>query len=320
VDEGEWLRGRGYLKAHRYELGVAAADQYPAGLTLAGTPLLASQGWRPTRPVPLNEIACEFHPDASRRPTLPAGPVPDGYASYAEAVAALDRPTVFEDRPTFRLLDADLTGLRPTLAFGTGSYFDGPNTGEAAAHELTGPDRTLRRAIGDPTDLTRRPANLAISALTLRNDGGDLTFPLHWRDPAKVGHAGGLYMVVPVGIFQPPASDLWGAMLREFAEELGGYPEHYERPVDPVFADAMSHTKAWVFGLGADPLTFATDLLTAVVIDAPLYDELFGAATHNDEGTVTQFHTFDNVPAAIQAAGAATTVLAERHARLLAPC
>jgi hypothetical protein len=297
---------------------VAAAGEYPDELTVAGTPLLASRRWQPTRPVPLSEIACEFYPDAGNRPTLPAGPVPDGYASYAEAVAALDAPTVFEDRPTFRLLDADLIGPRPALAFGAGSYFDGPNTGEAAAHELTGPERTLRNAVGDPTDLTRRPANLAISALTLRNDGGDLTFPLHWRDPAKVGHAGGLYMVVPVGIFQPPASDLWDAMLREFAEELGGYPEHYDRPVDPAFVDAMSHTKAWVLGLGADPLTFATDLLTAVVIDAPLYDELFGAASHNDEGTVTQFHRFDSVPTAMQAAGAATIVLAEEYAEILA--
>lgn len=25
-------------------------------------------------------------------------------------------------------------------------------------------------------------------------------FHLHWRDPAKVGHAGGLYQVLPVGV------------------------------------------------------------------------------------------------------------------------
>jgi hypothetical protein len=325
VDAAEWMRGRRYLEEHRHELGVAAADEYPERLKLAGTPLLAAPRWRPIEPLPLNQIACEFHPDAPRPAELPIGPIPDGYQTYAQAVAALDPPAVYEDRPTFRLLDADLTGptptSRPTLTFGLGSYFDGPNTGGAAAHEFVGQDRTLRRAVGDPTDLSRRPAILAISALTLRNDGGDITFPLHWRDPAKVGHAGGLYMVVPVGIFQPATPDetpdLWLSMLREFAEELGGYPEHYDRPVDPAFVDAMSHAQAWVLGLGTDPLTFATDLLTAVVIEAQIYDELFAAATHNDEGIVTQFHRFDTVPAAMQAAGVATIVLAERYAGTL---
>jgi len=39
--------------------------------------------------------------------------------------------------------------------------------------------------------------------------------------------------------------------------------------------------------MGVDPLTLATDLLTVVVIDADLYDELFhGAVAVNDEGEV----------------------------------
>ncbi len=290
-------------------------------MRVAGTPLLAAPGWLPAAPIPLDEVTCAFRPNPAV-PLLPAGPVPDGYATYAAAVAALDAPAVFEDRSTFRLLGADLTG-EPTLTFGTGSYFDGLNTGEAAAHEYAaGGPGVLRQAVGDPTDVSRRPANLAISTLTLRNDGGDLTFPLHWRDPAKVGHAGGLHMVVPVGIFQPGTPDerpdLRRAMLREFAEELGGYPEHYERPVDPAFADAMSHARAWVLGLGTDPLTYATDLLTAVVIEADAYDELFGAAADNDEGTITQFHSFGNVPETMQAAGAALIALASQHRGVLA--
>jgi hypothetical protein len=318
VKAEEWARGRRRLKDSRYELGIAAACEYPEELRVAGTPLLAAPRWRLAAPIPLGEIACEFHQDVARPAPLPSGPVPDGYARYADAVAALDAPAVFEDRPTFRLLDADLAGARPTLTFSTGSYFDGLNTGEAAAHEYAaGPGRPLREAVGDPTDLTRRPANLAISALTLRNDDGDITFPLHWRDPAKVGHAGGLHMVVPVGIFQPATEeespDLWQSLLREFAEELGGYPEHYDRPVDPAFADAMSQARTWVLGLGTDPLTFATDLLTAVVVDAPVYDALFGAARHNDEGTVTQFCRFGSVPTEMQAAGTASVVIAEKH-------
>ncbi|MGH3355440.1 MAG: hypothetical protein ACRDOJ_06050, partial [Nocardioidaceae bacterium] len=107
---------------------------------------------------------------------------------------------MFEDRPTYRLLSADLADDKPLLTFGPGSYFDSINTGEAAAHEYVG--RRLgtvaddvggiRRAIGDPRDLTRRPVNMAISTLTIRKDR-DSTYLVHWRDPAKVGHAGGLY-------------------------------------------------------------------------------------------------------------------------------
>jgi hypothetical protein len=321
VSVEEWLRVRRYLKGHRYELGVAAAGEYPSGLLVDGTPLLARRAWRPASPIPLDDVICEFRPDGAA-PPLPRGPVPDGYATYAEAVAALDAPAVFEDRPTFRLLDADLTAVKPTLTFGSGSYFDGLNSGEAAAHEFAVGDSVIRAAVGDPTDLARRPANLAISTLTLRNDGGHLSYPLHWRDPARVGHGGGLHMVVPAGIFQPAVPDepldLWRAMLREFAEELGGYPEHYDRPVDPAFAGTLArHTTPWVLGLGTDPLTYATDLLTAVIIDAPVYDALFARTTRNDEGTVLGPYELDAPPETMQAAGAALIALANRHAGML---
>ncbi len=52
--------------------------------------------------------------------------------------------------------------------------------------------------------------------------------------PAKVGHASGLYQVIPVGIFQASSDRswneqngflLWRCLLREFAEELLGQDE-----------------------------------------------------------------------------------------------
>ena len=146
-----------------------------------------------------------------------------------------------------------ISGLTPgasRLTFTRGRYFNGINTGEAAAHEyaatrLGGRPARLRALIADPCDLRRRPANLAISTLTLRLDraSGRASFLLHWRDPAKVGHAGGLYQVIPVGVFQqsgeagwrPSSRDfsLWRCMTREFAEELGGRSEDYgPGPVD----------------------------------------------------------------------------------------
>jgi hypothetical protein len=122
---------------------------------------------------------------------------------------------VFEDRATYRLTEADLASAAPRLAFTDGRYFDGIDTGEAAAHEYAvarrgGPaldplppglrpaglrpaglrpaglrPAGLRERFADPCDLRRRPANLAISTLTLRLDRrtGRASFLLHWRDP-----------------------------------------------------------------------------------------------------------------------------------------
>ncbi len=312
----DWLRVRGELRAGRHRLSVEAATRYPAIPKLAGTPLLTRPAWVPQHPVPLGDIAVSL----GASPPLPDLPA----TRYAATMAEHDAPTVFENRPTYRLLAADLAG-EPRLAFGHGTYFDSIDTGEAAAHEYAAGGATpLRDAVGDPTDLTRRPANLAISALTIRLGTTGPTYFRHWRDPARVGHAGGLYQVVPVGVFQasgpamvdePAELSLWNFLLREYAEELLGEPERSDVDYDAwPFAVAMTaalrsgQIRAHCLGLGVDPLTFATDLLVAVVLAAPVFDELFGAwVAHNEEGAVTE-HPFtasaiDGLP--MQAAGAA---------------
>ena len=308
-----WLRVREYLQQHRYELGRSAAQEYADLPKVAGTPLLTRPEWLPAEPIPLDVIDVEFAPD---RPSIGRTDVdtataavcpirPDGsrYPTYAAAMADLAAPAVFENRSTYRLIEADLSGLRGRLVFGRGTYFDGIDLGEAAAHEyaaarLTGGGTPLRAAIEDPCDPARRPMNVAISALTLRYDraGGGATFLLHWRDPAKVGHAGGLCMVVPVGIFQASNDQphhelndfsLWRCLIREYAEELLGEPESHHSKQAPIDYDAWpfaarmtealdsGQIRVHVFGLGVDPLTFATDVLTAIVFDAALFDELF---------------------------------------------
>jgi hypothetical protein len=73
------------------------------------------------------------------------------------------------------------------------------------------------------------------------------------------------------------------------------------------------HLTADVLGLGVDPLTFATDLLVRVSIDADVFDELFGAwVAVNDEGAVSMRPftpaAIDGLP--MQAAGAALVRLA----------
>ncbi|TCO49132.1 hypothetical protein EV646_103110 [Kribbella antiqua] len=341
-----WLDVRRYLVDNRYRLGVEAADEFAVDRRVAGTPLLAPASWIPSTPIPLASVELQFEPDAEfsgvtgARAALP-------YGSYAEAIAELAPPAVFENRPTYRLLDADLAGATPVLRLGRGTYFDSINTGEAAAHEYAArqlsPDAPggLRAAIGDPWDATRRPINLAISTLTIRRDSTS-TFFLHWRDPAKVGHAGGLYQVVPSGIFQPSADapwneahdfSLWHNVVRELAEELLGASEDHGSGAAPIdyhdwpFAARLStgledgSVRAYCVGLGVDPLTFATDLLTVLSISADLFDELFGQVNaDNDEGQVLapQPFTAEAIDEFVnrkpmQAAGAALLQLASNH-------
>jgi hypothetical protein len=369
ASQRDWLRVRSYLSEHRHGLALDAAGDYPADRRVAGTPLLVAPGWQPAEPVPLSDVGLEltsvqFPSPPAASPALPLGDAaaallperPDGtrYLHYSDALRDLAAPAVFENRVTYRLTEAQLTtGLTPgasRLAFTRGRYFDGVDTGEAAAHEYAatrlGERRPagLRALIADPCDLRRRPANLAISTLTLRlhRASGRASFLLHWRDPAKVGHAGGLYQVIPVGIFQPsgeaewneqPDFSLWRCMIREFAEELAGRSEDYGSEAAPVdydswpFARQMTDAldrgqiRVWCLGLGTDPLTYATDLLTVAVIDSGVFDELFSLSPRrNAEGSVLaarEFaaHVIDRIVTGepVQAAGAAVLRLAWRH-------
>ena len=364
ASQAGWLRVRSYLQEHRHALAVEAAGDYPDERRMAGTPLLAAPEWQPAGPVPLHDIELEFihtrgthtrgthtrgtpprTPGPSAGVELPERPDGTRYRCYSEALRDLAAPAVFENRPTYRLVEADLT--KPRLVFTRGRYFDGVDTGEAAAHEYAAtrlaardghrPAGPLAR-IADPCDLSRRPANLAITTLTLRFDAatGRASFLLHWRDPAKVGHAGGMYQVIPVGVFQPSGEapwheredfSLWRCMLREFDEELRGRPESTVDYDAWPFARHMGaaldrgQIRVWCLGLGVDPLTYATDLLTVAVIDSRVFDELFSLAPRrNDEGNVLaarEFaaHVIDRVVTGepVQAAGAAVLRLAWRH-------
>ena len=380
AEQRDWLRVRSYLLKQRYELALEAADEYPAGSKIAGTPLLAVPGAQPSAPIPIQDITLELSPspvegagagnDGSdgrdgtdgadgtdgrdgATPALPARPDGTRYLRYSDALRDLAAPAIFENRSTYRLIEADLTAAAPRLAFTQGRYFDGIDTGEAAAHQyaaqrLDGRPAGQRSRVGDPCDLRRRPANLAISTLTLRLDRatGRASFPLHWRDPAKVGHAGGLYQVIPSGVFQPSGEaawnergdfSLWRGMIREFAEELGGRSEDYGSDQGPVDYDSWPFARrmtealdrgqigVWCLGLGVDPLTYATDLLTVAVVDSLVFDEEFSLTPRgNEEGevlAVREFagHVIDRLVTRepVQAAGAAVLRLAWAHRETL---
>ncbi len=324
-----WRRIRRLLNEHRQELAAIAAGLYPDLPRVAGTDLLCWPAWQPAAPLDLAELRLDWvsvpprpaadGTAAAAAHVLPRTAAGQPYPAYTAAIAALDRPALFENRVCYRLLDADL-GATPALRFGPSRYFDAVNLGQAVAHELTAawaasgtvPDLAalpLRASVGDPCALPRRSALTAVTTLTLRRaPGGAATFLLHWRDPARVNHAGGLYQVMPAGIFQPVSAaptarrhdlSLWRCMAREFSEELLGGSEEY-----PTRGGRLNYGR-WPFhrelaaareagtlrvsclGLGVDPLTLATDILTVAVFEADVFDRVFrGLVAENAEGRV----------------------------------
>lgn len=383
--EEEWLRVSAYAHQRHDELAARIAAEYPPEARMGGTSLLSVPAWRLPAPVPLDAVKLEFRPGA-RPPAAPdvAGLVPgalperaDGtrYQRYSDVIGRLAAPAVYENRPVYRLIEADLASeAGPRLAFGRGRYFGGADFTGPAGHEYAaarlaalsagtpGTPGTLaatlsaaparqcpyRTAIGGPTDLTGRVATMATCALTLRYNRptGTATFPLHYRQPGKVGHAAGMYTTIPVGVFQPSgeapwneANDfsLWRGLLREYAEELLGADEDHgseHAPIDYAawpLAKAMTDgladgtVRTWCLGLGADPLTFALDLLAVVVIDAPRYDDLLGdMVDDNAEGRVIKPCPFDAPSvtelardAPFQPAAAALLALALAHRETL---
>lgn len=360
-----WLAERSWFRDHRHELANIASELYPDHTRVPGTRLLSRPSWLPERPMDLGCLQLVW--DDSNPPVAvngtesetlgvrPVDPYGVAYPSYSDAMNALARPDVFDNRWVYRLIDADLTG-KPQLTFCRGRYFDSINVGEATGHELAARRRDanvaslnelpLRAAVGDPCALARRSAALAVTTLTIRHDrrARRASCVLHWRDPAKVAHAGGLYQVLPVGVFQPALDtveserrdlDLWKSVAREYAEEFLGEPEAHDRPTDyDTWSTYRSLTKArsagdariYCLGLGVDPVTFATDLLAVAIFESGEYDRLLGDLDDvNAEGRIEASTSFElealrpllagEVP--IQPAGQAVLALAWRHRETL---
>ncbi|WP_037973435.1 hypothetical protein [Streptomyces sp. NRRL WC-3742] len=327
-----WRQVREYLNRSRFELTRAAVADRPPGEFAPGGRVLARRHWIPATPVPLERVRLRWREETPAAPIDGSGAELDAvrarrddgtpYTFYADAVRDLARPRLFENRGCYRLLEVGEDATAPTLTFGRGRYFDVINVCEAAAHEyaaaaLAAPGRRsamnpsatpFRTAIGDPTDLDRRPVITAVSTLVIRHDRqtGQAEFLLHWRDPAKVASGGGLFQVMPVGMFQASHDapwneandfDLWRAVVRELSEELLGGSEDYGSDTAPIDYDTWPFNRAldaaraagtlrvyWL-GLGMDPLTLVTDMLTVAVFDAELFDATFEwIVSTNDEG------------------------------------
>jgi len=342
-----WIETRAWLNEHRWELAASAARLYPSAARVAGTGLLADPSWLPDTAVPLETIRLEWSEEpidwSIRGDEAARFEITAGFARYSDALRALTPPRVFDNRLCYGL--RSIQEPKRTMAFSAVPYFANIDIGEAVAHEFADAvrhghngDLPLRRAIGDPLDISRRPLPVALSTLVLRDNKEML---LHWRDPAKAASGGGLYQVAPVGVFQPSDDaqwnvandfDLWRSIQREMHEELLGGSEDYGSSAKPIDYSGWEFTRildrarekgevtaVWL-GAGVDPLTLVADLLCCVSIKASVFDEVFaGLVTGNDEGiTLTAPFTRESVNhyssrEPMQPAGTALLRLAYSH-------
>ena len=241
------------------------------------------------------------------------------YDRYSRALRDLARPKLLDNRVSYRLLTAEWADGRGRFGFNYTSYFDVLDVGEAVGHEFAAAwldagrrrpstaSLPFRRLIDDPFDLAARPMLPSINTLTIRRDPieGHRMF-LHRRNAGAVAAAGGMYHVVPAGVFQPAALapahqandfSFWRNIQREFSEEFLGNAEHDGNSVDPIdylgdepFASferarRVGDLRVSATALVLEPLTLWVELLTVAVIEAPVFDKLFGnMVAINEEG------------------------------------
>lgn len=323
-----WRRVRQTLNHRRPLLTKLAADLYPGALRVQGTSLITTGDWFLEHPAPLSSVGLRWTADAAAPQVngtepesehcRPTGLNGTRYPRYSRAIRDIDRPVLFENRVSYRLLGVQRDGTAIRQEYGPTTYFDMVDVCEAAAHELaaswlnrgkvTWDDLPFRRLIGDPFALARRPLLPSVDTLTIRHDPrGRSSFMLHRRNAGNVAVAGGMAHVMPAGVFQPSGLapwnvaadfDIWRNIMRELSEEFLGNPEHdgsgslvdyaSEEPFKSLEAARLDGSiTVWSAGTALDPLTLAGEILTILVIDADVFDDIFaGLVSRNSEGDV----------------------------------
>lgn len=324
----EWRLVRQTMNQNRHALTAAAARLYWDADQIEGTTCITRPEWMAPVPIDLDSIRLDFEANApaptfngsepESEPYRPARPSGVRYGRYSQAIRAIARPTLFENRTSYRLLDASFDEAGGRMSFGLTTYFDMVDVCEVIAHETaaawishSGPERftlddlPFRHRIGDLFDPSRRPILPSINTLTIRRAPDGDTFFLHRRGSTQVTLAAGLTHIIPAGVFQPAAIgqtnidrdfSLWRNMIREFSEEFLDTPEHDGSSGTPVDYDveplrtltegrAAGKVRAWCFGMGLDPLAPAGEILTTVVMDSDVFDAAFeGLVSRNSEG------------------------------------
>jgi transcriptional regulator with XRE-family HTH domain len=330
----DWRRIRRLLNQNRNGLSHAAQRLYPDNQRIRG--VISQPGWFGGVPIPLDDIELTWlgrlnapriigaEPQSDEtRPLLPNG---SRFERYTRAIKAIERPTLFENRMSFRLASVEWNDHGARLGFGYTTYFDMVDVCEAVAHEFAAAWRAfgasrewlerpnwlrlpLRSMIGDPFDLGARAVLPSVDTLTIRRPrSGAPSFLLHRRDATNVAIGGGYYHIMPAGVFQPSTLapwdqsndfDLWRNAMREYSEEFLGMAEADGSSGEPIdytntepfrTMNAARDTGAFRmfgFGITLDPLTLAGEILTVSVVDEEAYDEIFaGLVAANSEGSI----------------------------------
>ncbi|MFI6827577.1 hypothetical protein ACIBG5_10790 [Kribbella sp. NPDC050241] len=328
ASQTHWREVRQYLIESGIGLAARTADLYDPALRVEHVPAISTAAWLPSAPVPLEKLDLTWDDsprkvritglEAEARPTLPLRAPGHAFTRYTAAIRYLRKPALFENRHSYRLTDVEWSDGAGRMTFGLATFFDKldvsePLGHEAAAAEIAGhldwPHLPFRGLVSDPFDLSTRFVNPGISTLTIRRNTSDGTgtFFLLRRDPTQVTN-GRHYSLLPAGEFQPasisPQSieadlDIWRNMVREYAEEMLGQPEHDGSggvPVDydiwPFYRDMTIAREAgtvrpFALGIILDALSLNSSIATTTVIDDTVFDDLFRElVASNPEGEV----------------------------------
>ena len=174
-------------------------------------PLFTGQDWLPPRPIPLEDVHLRFGIDPWEKIELPRQTLPMNggiaYETYSDAISNLDKPSKFENRIQYRLLE--INGESLLFSPKEYRYFDKINYGDYLMLELVTGGRKILNRDNRKRILKRlrTPADYmvltGISTLTLIHDGTDLRFLMHLRGQTETAYASGTFHVIPAGEFQP---------------------------------------------------------------------------------------------------------------------
>ena len=142
------------------------------------TALLTAPGWMPARPVELVDVDLTWvegpqpttidGAEAEAQALCPLRTARYRFDRYTSAIRYVDTPALFENRPSYRLLDVSWSESGGRLHFGLAAYFDKLDICEAVGHEYaaaviaSGPDGApSRRSIWSTPRATRGSASIA---------------------------------------------------------------------------------------------------------------------------------------------------------------
>lgn len=285
---------------------------------------LTRSGWLLNPPRPIDELDLKLIEESSPydldqlrqlQRYLPTDATGRRFTRFHEAVSAFDKPALWFDAVTYRLLGVEPTEHALRLTVGPSRYWDCFDFAEGLKHEaghhyLKSKGRRVggrfRRSLGGPFNFAGRHCGLGVSTLTIRAAESGATFYLHRRG-SSVAVGQNEISLVPAGEFQPSDDsafalhqdlDVWYAIMREYGEEFLGLDEVREGRGAPIDYDGLSPfrelqaarrtgaIRPYLLGIGLDPTAWKGQIYTVCVFDASTFDSLFAdMVTSNLEGT-----------------------------------